>query len=56
MALDVATHRIYVAGQKYQPLDPSAPPAAPPAGGRGGRGGPPAVPDSFHVQVFSMMK
>jgi YVTN family beta-propeller protein len=56
MALDAATHRIYVAGQKYQPVDPSAVPAPPPAVGRGGRGGPPAVPDSFHVLVFSMMK
>ena len=57
MALDVATHRIYVAGQKYQPVDPSAPtPTPPPAGTRGGRGGPPAVPDSFHVLVFSMTK
>jgi YVTN family beta-propeller protein len=44
MALDVATHRIYVAGQKFE------------GGGRGGRGGPPAVPDSFQVLVFSTMK
>jgi len=51
MALDMATHRIYVAGQKYEPADPNAP--APPAGRRG-RGGPPAIPDSFHVLVLGM--
>ncbi len=41
MALDSVTHRIYVAGQKYQPVD---------------TGRPIAVPDSFHVLVLSLMK
>ena len=55
MALDAVTHRIDVAGQKYQPVDPNAPtPPPPPAGARAGRGGPPAVPDSFHVLVFAV--
>lgn len=54
MALDVATHRIYVAGQKYEPVDPNAPAPPPPPAGRRGRGGPPAIPDSFHVLVFGM--
>ncbi|HUR19253.1 MAG TPA: hypothetical protein VMZ90_00500 [Vicinamibacterales bacterium] len=44
MALDAVTHRIYVAGSKY------------PGDARGGRGGPAAIPDSFHVLVFSTMK
>ena len=52
MALDAATHRIYVAGQKYAPVDPNAPPPPPPPAGARGRGGPPAVPDSFHVLVL----
>jgi DNA-binding beta-propeller fold protein YncE len=51
MALDASTHRLYVAGQKWQPVDPNAPPPPPPARGRG-RGGPPAVPDSFFVMVI----
>lgn len=51
MALDTATHRIYVAGQKYAPVDPNAPA---PATGRRGRGGPPVIPDSFHVLVLAM--
>ena len=50
MALDTSTHRLYVAGQKYAPVDPTAPP--PPAGGRGR--GPAGIPDSFHVLVFGM--
>jgi hypothetical protein len=53
MALDSATHKIYVAGQKYQPVDPNAPPPTPPAGQKG-RGGPPAIPDSFHVLVLGV--
>ncbi len=52
MALDPATYRIYVAGQRYAPVDPNAPP--PPPSGRRGRGGPPAIPDSFHVLVLGM--
>jgi len=51
MALDPATHRINVAGQQYQPIDPNAPP---PAAGQRGRGGPPAIPDSFHVLVLGV--
>ena len=47
MALDAATHRIYVAGSKYEAADPAA------AAGAAGRGrGPAPVPDSFHVLVF----
>jgi DNA-binding beta-propeller fold protein YncE len=53
MALDPATHNLYVVGQKYVPADPNAPP---PAGGRGGRGGPPAIADSFHVEIFGTGK
>lgn len=53
MALDSATHNLYVVGQKYVPADPNAPA---PAGGRGGRGGPPAIADSFHVEIFGMGK
>ena len=57
MALDAATHRLYVAAQKYAPLDPNAPPPPPPAGGGRGRpSGPPASPDSFHVIAFAMSK
>jgi len=55
MALDKTTHNLYVVGLKYVPVDPNAPAAAP-AGGRGGRGGPPAVADSFHVEIFGMGK
>jgi hypothetical protein len=47
-ALDPSTHRVYVAAQDYQPVDPNAPP--PPAGGRGR--GPAAVPDSLHVTIY----
>ncbi len=55
MALDASTHRLYVAAQKYAPVDPNAPPA--PAGtGRGRAAGPPAIPDSFHVIAFAMSK
>lgn len=54
MALDAATHRIYVAGARYEPVDPNAPAPPPPPAGRRGRGGPPAIPDSFHVLVFGM--
>lgn len=54
MALDTVTHRIYVAGQDYEPVDPNAPAPPPPPPGRRGRGGPPAIPDSFHVLVFGM--
>jgi DNA-binding beta-propeller fold protein YncE len=50
MALDLGTHRIYTAAQRYQPADPNAPPAAPGARGRG----PAAIPDSFHVLVYAM--
>jgi DNA-binding beta-propeller fold protein YncE len=53
MALDPATHNLYVVGQKYAPVDPNAP--APAAGQKGGRGTP-AIPDSFHVLVFGMNK
>jgi YVTN family beta-propeller protein len=57
MALDAATHRLYVAAQKYAPVDPNAaPPPPPPAGGRGRPAGPPGIPDSFHVIVFAMSK
>ena len=49
MALDPATHNLYVVGQKYAPADPNAAPA-------GGRGGPPAIADSFHVLVLGMGK
>jgi YVTN family beta-propeller protein len=47
-ALDLRTHRVYVAAQDYQPVDPSAPP--PPAGGRGR--GPAPVPNSLKVLIF----
>ena len=48
MALDTATHRIYVAAQNYAPPDPNA---APPAGGGRGRG-PAPIPESLHVIVL----
>ena len=56
MSLDPATHKLYTAAQKYQPVDPNAPAQTPaPAGTPAGRGrGPAAVPDSFHVLVFGM--
>jgi hypothetical protein len=47
-ALDPTTHRVYVAAQNFQPVDPNAPPPA--AGGRGR--GPAGVPDSLHVMVY----
>jgi DNA-binding beta-propeller fold protein YncE len=47
MALDPATHNIYVVGQKY--IAGAAAPA-------GGRGTPPAIADSFHVEIFGMGK
>ncbi len=47
-AVDSTTHRVYVAAQNFQPVDPNA--APPPAGGRGR--GPAAVPDSLHVIVY----
>ena len=47
-AVDPTTHRVYVAAQDYQPVDPNA---APPAGGGRGRG-PAAVPDSLKVLVY----
>jgi hypothetical protein len=53
MALDSATHKIYVAGQKYQPVDPNAPPPQP-AAGQKGRGGRPPIPDSFYVLVLGV--
>ena len=46
MALDPATHNLYVVGQKYAPTDAAAAP--------GGRGGPPAIADSFHVLILGM--
>ena len=46
MALDPATHKIYLAAVALQPPDPNAPPPA--AGQR-----PAAVPDSFRVLVFA---
>src|SRR5262249_45778283 len=45
MALDTATHNIFVVGQKYPPADPSAPA---PARGRGTA----PIPDSFHAEIF----
>ena len=48
IAVDPTTHRVYVAAQDYQPVDPNA--APPPAGGRGR--GPAAVPDSLKVLVY----
>jgi DNA-binding beta-propeller fold protein YncE len=52
MAVDTATHKIYVAAQDFQAPDPNAPAPATPPTGRGR--GPAAVPDSFHVLVFGM--
>jgi DNA-binding beta-propeller fold protein YncE len=49
MAIDPATHRIYLAAIARQPVDPNAPPPAP---GQRGRG-PAAVPDSFKVLIFA---
>jgi hypothetical protein len=49
MALDPATHKIYLAAVKLPPPDPNA--AAPAAGQRGR--GPAPVADSFHVLVFA---
>jgi YVTN family beta-propeller protein len=55
MVLDTTTNRIYVAGQKYQPVDPNAPPPPPPPpGSRGRNGGPQPIPDSFGVLVFGV--
>jgi YVTN family beta-propeller protein len=48
IAVDPTTHRMYVAAQDYQPVDPNA--APPPAGGRGR--GPAAIPDSLKVLVY----
>jgi hypothetical protein len=47
MTLDPATHNLYVVGQKY--VAGAAAPA-------GGRGGPPAIAESFHVEIFGMGK
>jgi DNA-binding beta-propeller fold protein YncE len=47
-AVDPGTHRVYVAAQDYQPVDPKA---APPAAGARGRG-PAPVPDSLKVVVY----
>jgi YVTN family beta-propeller protein len=47
-AVDPTTHRVYVAAQDYQPVNPNA---APPAAGGRGRG-PAAVPDSLKVLVY----
>jgi len=52
MALDAATHKLYVAAVKLLPPDPNAP--APAAGTRGR--GPAADPNSFHVLVYGMGK
>ncbi len=49
MAIDPATHRIYLAAVARQPVDPNAPPPAPAQRGRG----PAAVPDSFKVLIFA---
>jgi YVTN family beta-propeller protein len=49
MALDPATHKIYLAAVKLPPPDPNA---APPAAGQRGRG-PAPMADSFHVLVFA---
>jgi DNA-binding beta-propeller fold protein YncE len=50
MAVDTATHKLYVVAQDFQAPDPNAAPPAPPPPGRGR--GPAAVPDSFHVIVL----
>lgn len=52
MAIDTATHNIYVAAQDFQAPDPNAPAPATPPQGRGR--GPAAVPDSFKVIVLGM--
>jgi DNA-binding beta-propeller fold protein YncE len=52
MAVDTATHKLYVAAQDFQAPDPNAPAPATPPTGRGR--GPAAVPDSFHVIVLGM--
>jgi YVTN family beta-propeller protein len=49
MALDPATHKIYLSAVKLAAAEPNAP--APAAGQRGR--GPAAVPESFHVLVFA---
>jgi YVTN family beta-propeller protein len=49
MALDPATHRIYLSAVKVPAADPNGESAAP---GQRGRG-PAPVPDSFHVLVFA---
>jgi len=51
MALDPATHKIYVVGQNFQP-PASASTASAQSGRRGA--GPPAVQDSFKVIVYGM--
>ena len=48
IAVDPATHRLYLAAVSYQPPDPNAPPPA--AGQRAAR--PTPIPDSFKVIVF----
>jgi hypothetical protein len=48
IAVDPATHRLYLAAVSYQPPDPNAPPPA--AGQRAPR--PTPIPDSFKVLVF----
>lgn len=52
MAVDTATHKLYVVAQDFQAPDPNAAPPATPPQGRGR--GPAAVPDSFHVIVLGM--
>jgi DNA-binding beta-propeller fold protein YncE len=54
MALDPATHKIYLGAVKLPPPDPNNPPP-PPAPGQRGRG-PAPIPDSFHVLVFEKVK
>jgi DNA-binding beta-propeller fold protein YncE len=49
MALDAATHKIYLSAVKLPPPDPNAPAPAP---GQRGRG-PAPVADSFHVLVYA---
>jgi YVTN family beta-propeller protein len=48
IAVDPATHKLYLAAVSYQPVDPNAPPPA--AGQRAAR--PTPIPDSFKVIVF----
>ncbi len=52
MALDTATHDLFVAGATP---DPNAP-AAPPQAGRGRGRGAPTIPDSFHVEIYGMKR